>query len=104
MVTAIVDIQERTNRLLNIIKAEENLKTKSEAIDALATRYEALAASAELRSEFVQHMRKSAREQAMYVGSVSAFGRRYLSSRNPSKSRQKAAPSGKKKAALSRRD
>ena len=36
MVKAIIDINKEANRILNIIKAEYDLKTKSEAIEKLA--------------------------------------------------------------------
>ena len=36
MVKAIIDISKDSNRILNIIKAEYDLKTKSEAIEKLA--------------------------------------------------------------------
>jgi hypothetical protein len=36
MVKAIIEINKETNRILNIIKAEHELKTKSEAIEKLA--------------------------------------------------------------------
>ena len=36
MVKAIIDVNKETNRILNIIKAEHDLKTKSQAIEKLA--------------------------------------------------------------------
>jgi hypothetical protein len=36
MVKAIIDVSKEANRVLNIIKAEYDLKTKSEAIEKLA--------------------------------------------------------------------
>ena len=36
MVKAIIDVNKETNRILNIIKAEYELKTKSDAIEKLA--------------------------------------------------------------------
>ncbi len=36
MVKAIIEINKETNRILNIIKAEYELRTKSEAIEKLA--------------------------------------------------------------------
>jgi len=40
MVKAIIDVSRETNRVLNIIKAKAELKTKSQAIDWLASEYE----------------------------------------------------------------
>ena len=40
MVKAIININENTNRLLNILKAKYGLKDKSEAIEKMAEEYE----------------------------------------------------------------
>lgn len=40
MVKAMIDIKEDANKVLNIIKAKHNLKTKSEAINKLAEEYD----------------------------------------------------------------
>ena len=40
MVQAIIKISERTNRVLNIVKAKYGLKDKSEAINLVAKEYE----------------------------------------------------------------
>ncbi|MCZ7358202.1 MAG: DUF2683 family protein [Candidatus Methanoperedens sp.] len=39
MVKAIVNINERANRVLNIVKAKHGLKTKSEAINKVVSEY-----------------------------------------------------------------
>jgi hypothetical protein len=41
MVKAIVTIDERTNRILNILKAKHGLKDKSQAINLMAQQFEA---------------------------------------------------------------
>ena len=79
MVTAIVRINQRTNRVLNMIKAKHELKTKSEAIDKIAELYEDLAEDPPLRPEFVRKMLRRQKEPAIYVGSVEDFERRFLS-------------------------
>ncbi len=40
MVQAIIDISERANRVLNLVKAKNNLRDKSHAIERLAYEYE----------------------------------------------------------------
>ncbi len=40
MVKAMINIQERTNRVLNVVKAKYGLKDKSEAIDKITNEYE----------------------------------------------------------------
>ncbi|MDD5417637.1 MAG: DUF2683 family protein [Candidatus Nanoarchaeia archaeon] len=58
MVQAIVDISERTNRIINIIKARYDLKDKSEAIDKMAEEYEMEIAEPELRTEYIDKLEK----------------------------------------------
>ena len=52
MVQAIIDIEEHTNQLLNIIKAKFGLKDKSQAIDMMAEQYEEEVLEPELRPEY----------------------------------------------------
>ena len=58
MVKAIININENTNRLLNILKAKYGLKDKSEAIDKMAKDYEEEILEPELRPEYVEKIRK----------------------------------------------
>ena len=58
MVQAIVDISERTNRVINIIKAKYDLKDKSEAIDKMAEEYELEVVEPELRTEYIDRIEK----------------------------------------------
>lgn len=52
MVQAIIDIEEHTNQILNIIKAKFGLKDKSQAIDMMAMQYEEEVLEPELRPEY----------------------------------------------------
>lgn len=58
MVTAIINISEHTNRILNIIKAKYGLNDKSEAINVLAEEYEKEIIELELKSEYIEKMEK----------------------------------------------
>jgi hypothetical protein len=58
MVKAIININQRTNRLLNIIKAKYGLKDKSEAIDKMAEQYNDEILEPELRPEYVEKIKK----------------------------------------------
>jgi len=58
MVKAIININEKTNRLLNILKAKYGLKDKSEAIDKMAKEYEEEILEPELRPEYVEKIKK----------------------------------------------
>lgn len=58
MVQAMINIEERTNRVLNMVKAKYGLKDKSEAINLVVNEYEENCLEPELRPEFIEKMRK----------------------------------------------
>jgi hypothetical protein len=62
MVKARVTLDDRSNRVLNIIKAKFGLRNKSETIGWLLERYESELLEPELRPEFIKRMRKRAKE------------------------------------------
>ena len=70
MVQAIINIDEHTNRILNIIKAKYGLKDKSSAIDLMATQYEEDILEPELKPEYVKKAKKIMRQKPVDVGSV----------------------------------
>ena len=52
MVQAVINIDENTNRVLNIVKAKFGLRDKSEAINIVVNEYEQLSLEPELRPEY----------------------------------------------------
>lgn len=72
MVKAIVDINEKANRILNIIKAKENLKDKSESINFIIDQYEKEMLEPELRPEFINRLLKAQKEKTIKVKNFSA--------------------------------
>jgi hypothetical protein len=70
MVQAIINIEEHTNRILNIIKAKYGLKDKSAAIDLMATQYEEEILEPELKPEYVEKAKKIIQQKPIDVGSV----------------------------------
>jgi len=70
MVQAIINIEEHTNRILNIIKAKYGLKDKSSAIDLMATQYEEEILEPELKPEYVEKAKKIIQQKPVDVGSV----------------------------------
>ena len=52
MVQAVINIDENTNRVLNIVKAKFGLKDKSQAINIVVTEYEQSSLEPELRPEY----------------------------------------------------
>ena len=67
MVKAIVKIDERANRVLNILKAKYGLRDKSQAINLMARQFETVILEPELRPEFIEEMRKTEKEKTIKV-------------------------------------
>ena len=67
MVKALITLDERSNRVLNIIKAKLGYRNKSEAIEWLIERYEGELLEPELRPEFIKRMDKRAEEPTVEV-------------------------------------
>ena len=68
MVKAIIDIREKTNKVLNIVKAEYGLKDKSEAIDKMAKDYKIFVGiEPRLRPEFIKKMLKRQKEKTIKI-------------------------------------
>jgi hypothetical protein len=67
MVKAIVKIDDRTNRILNIIKAKYSLNDKSQAINLMARQFEMEVMEPELRPEFIKSLRASEKEKAIRI-------------------------------------
>lgn len=77
MVQAIININETTNRALNIIKAKYGLKDKSEAIDMMAEQYVQSVLEPELRPEYIEQALKIDKQQSIKIGSVENLRKRY---------------------------
>ena len=76
MVKAIVTLDDRTNRILNILKAKHGLKDKSQAINLMAQEFEAFVMEPELRPEFIESLKASESERSI---KVKDFEKRYSS-------------------------
>ena len=58
MVQAVINIKERANRILNIVKAKYGFKDKSQAIEHVIAQYEAAFLEPELRPEYIEKLDK----------------------------------------------
>jgi len=67
MVKAIVDISKKANRILNIVKAKEDLKDKSQAIDLVVAKYGEEMLEPELRPEFVKELLEAQKEKTVKI-------------------------------------
>lgn len=77
MVQAIIKISERTNRVLNIVKAKYGLKDKSEAIDVMAKEYENEVMEPELRPEYIKKALRIQKQPAIKIGTIENLRKRY---------------------------
>lgn len=74
MVKAMIDIDERANRVLNIVKAKYDLRSKSEAINVMAIQFEEEVLEPELRPEFIEEMRRIQKQKTV---PIKDFKKRY---------------------------
>lgn len=73
MPKAVISLSERANRIVNIVKAKEGLKGKSEAIERIVEAYEEHILDPGLRPEFVeevQRVRKGPFRKVKSVGDI----------------------------------
>lgn len=67
MVQALVDITDRANRVLNLVKVKYGLRDKSQAINVMATKYEEEILEPELRPEYVEELKRIEKEPRVKV-------------------------------------
>ncbi len=72
MVKAIVNISERANKLLNIVKAKHGLRTKSEAINIVVSEYGKSLLEPELRPEFIKKIKARKKEKTIKITNFSS--------------------------------
>lgn len=70
MVQAMIEIDERTNRVLNIVKAKYGLKDKSQAITLVVGNYEENTLEPKLRPEYVQKLEKIRKGKYIHYNSI----------------------------------
>lgn len=68
MVKAIIDIDDHTNRILNVVKAKFGLKDKSQAIEVMAEQYEGEILEPELRPEYIEKAKRIMKQKPIHVG------------------------------------
>lgn len=74
MVQALVEIDENTNRALNIVKAKYSLKDKGKAIQYVVKKYIEEENEPELRPEFIKKIRQIEKQKSIRVHN---FAERY---------------------------
>jgi hypothetical protein len=77
MIQAIINIDERTNRILNIIKAKYGLKNKSAAINRMAIEYEKEILEPELKPEYIKKLEVIEKQKSINIGTIENLRNRY---------------------------
>ena len=67
MINALVRLDENTNRVLNIVKAQYDLKDKGEAIQLVVSKYVDVTKEPSLREDFVQKMKRIEKQKSIRV-------------------------------------
>ncbi len=67
MVQAMIQISKETNQILNIVKAKQNLKDKSEAIDFVVLEYGEEILEPRLKPDFIEKMKHRQKESTVKV-------------------------------------
>ncbi len=74
MVQALVELDENTNRVLNVVKAKYNLKDKGEAITFVVGEYVDCEGEPDLKPEFIERIKSIAKQKSIRVDD---FAKRY---------------------------
>ncbi|MEW5955274.1 MAG: DUF2683 family protein [Candidatus Micrarchaeota archaeon] len=77
MVYAVVNISEKANRVLNIVKAKYGLKDKSGAIDVVVEEYAEEILEPSLRPEYIVKALAIGKQKAVVVGGIKNLRARY---------------------------
>ncbi len=78
MVQSLIKMDEHEDRILNIIKAKQGLKNKSEAVAFVINNYEDNFLEPELRPEYIEKAKKIMKQKAIPVGTIEDFRKRYV--------------------------
>lgn len=65
MVQAMINISKQANQILNILKARDNLKDKSQAIEKAVLGYGAELLEPELRPEYIEKLKRIEKEKGI---------------------------------------
>lgn len=70
---AVVELSQHANRVVNVVKARDGLRGKSEALEAIVTAYEEAVLDPSLRPEFIADLERIRGGRFRRVGSMSAL-------------------------------
>ncbi len=72
MVQALIELDENTNRVINIVKAKYGLKDKGEAIKQIVAEYIEFEDEPELKPDFIQKMNEIIKQKSIQVDNFAA--------------------------------
>lgn len=81
MVQAVIDIPEKVNMVLNVVKAKYGLKDKSQAIELVVNEYEQEFLEPELRPEYVEKLSRIKRQQGIKFKTIGELRKRIENAR-----------------------
>jgi len=76
MVKAMIDISEKANQVLNIVKARENFHDKSEAIDFVVVHYGLKLLEPELKPNYIKKLELLEKEKGVPFKSIAELRKR----------------------------
>lgn len=71
MVKAMIEIDENTNRVLNVIKAKYGLQDKARAVEFVVSKYIEEEDEPELRPEFIEKIKEIEKQKSIKVNDLS---------------------------------
>jgi len=74
MVNALIEIDDGTNRVLNVVKAKFGLKDKGEAVEFIVEKFVEQENEPDLRPEFIERIRRTEKQKSIRVEN---FSKRY---------------------------
>lgn len=73
MPTAIVELSEEANHIINIVKAKYQLRDKSQAINRMAQEFGKELLEPELRPEYIDKLNRIEKEKSVHVKDVDGY-------------------------------
>lgn len=77
MVQVLAEIDENTNRILNVVKAKYGLRDKGQAIQIVVEKYIEDENEPELRPDFIEKIRKTEHLKGIKFKSINELRKRY---------------------------
>ncbi len=77
MVKAVITLEDREDRVLNVVKGKYGLKNKSEAVSFVIHEFEQELLEPELRPEYIEKIKRTRKEKTVKIGTAEDFKKLY---------------------------